>query len=655
MVAETMLSYAWIIPVLPLLAFAVIISLNRRAPGQGAYVAIAALAAGWLLAARILLLKIAGQADFSTTTTWVVLGSHKLHVGFAVDNLSAFMLFVVTSVALLVIIYSIGYMHGDKRYSRFFAYLSLFSAAMLSLCIANNWLLFYGSWELVGLCSYLLIGFWFEKPSAAKAAKKAFLVTRFGDAGMLIGLLMLFFKTGSFLFDTQFAEAHQLAANNPVFLYVACLFLFMGAVGKSAQFPLHVWLPDAMEGPTPVSALIHAATMVAAGVYLVARMYPLFEVSGALVAVMWIGTFTAFFAATIAIVLHDIKRVLAFSTISQLGYMMMGLGVGGFAAGMFHLGTHAFFKSLLFLGSGSVIHAMDTNDMRLMGGLGKKMPITAATFAAGALALAGFPLTAGFFSKDEILGSAYGTGHLLVFWLGAIAAFCTAFYMARLWLGVFTGTPRDEHRFEHAHESPKTMTVPLMILAFFALFAGWLGTPWLGGNLFEKFLSGGHHAEEAAIAATGSYVPMVISIILALSGLLVGALMYYEPWKCIEPARVKAALKPVYALLVNMWYFEAAYQLMVAGLVRLAIALWMFDKWIIDGLVNLVGWLTLLFTRVSAWFDKWIIDGLVNLVGLVTGWTGRQLRWVQNGQVQTYLLLVLVGVVALVVFSLANL
>ncbi len=616
--------------------------------------------------ASIALAKLSGAPDYSLVVPWVDLGNVSLDVGFAIDNLSVLMLFVVTSVSLLVAIYSIGYMHGDKRYPRFFAYISLFASAMLALCLANNWIIFYGSWELVGLCSYLLIGFYFETEAAAKACKKAFLVTRLGDAGMLVGILMLFFRTGTVLFPEQFAAGPAMAAQHPAFLIAACLFIFMGAVGKSAQFPLHMWLPDAMEGPTPVSALIHAATMVAAGVYLVARTYPLFEVSGALHVVAWIGTFTAFFAGTIAITQFDIKRVLAFSTISQLGYMMIGLGVGGFVAGMFHLFTHAFFKALLFLGSGSVIHSVHTNDMREMGGLGRKMPITAATFAIGSLALAGFPLTAGFFSKDEILLEAFGYNKV-IFWMAAASAFCTAFYMARLWLSVFTGKPRDEHKFEHAHESPRTITVPLMILAVFALFAGWLGTPWVAGNWMHGFLMGGHElalpgAEHAlapiAHGAEGeatSHLPMIISILLALSGLLLGALMYYAPWKRISPQAIKASLKPVYVLFDRQWFFDEMYNGLVWAFVRGCIWMWNFDKWIIDGIVNGVGYVTLAFVAAGNWFDKWIVDGLVNLSGMVTRWSGEQLRLAQNGQVQAYILFIILGASALIIISLAHL
>ncbi|HEY3298874.1 MAG TPA: NADH-quinone oxidoreductase subunit L, partial [Armatimonadota bacterium] len=424
---NTICKYTWLIPVLPLAAFVLILITGRKGWGQGAYIGIAGIVASFalsvLIATRTVLVAFNGH-EFEPvlgSTVWAIIGTKAIHMGFAVDQLTAMMLIVVTLVASLVQIYSTGYMHGDERYPRFFAYLSLFSAAMLALVIADNLLLFYISWELVGLSSYLLIGFWFQRPSAMRAAKKAFIVTRLGDVGFFLGLLLIFAQTGELNFTRIFAALPSLA--NATFwgvpvLPLAGLLLFMGAVGKSAQFPLHVWLPDAMEGPTPVSALIHAATMVAAGVYLVGRMYPVFayqDHSITLQVVAIIGAITAIFAATIALVQEDIKRVLAYSTISQLGYMMLGLGLGpaGYTAGLFHLMTHAFFKANMFLGSGSVIHGTGTQNMHEMGGLAKKMPRTYWTFMAGYLALAGFPLTAGFFSKDEILLEAFNTNMVL--------------------------------------------------------------------------------------------------------------------------------------------------------------------------------------------------------------------------------------------------
>src|SRR3989441_1274469 len=412
-----------LIPLLPFLAFWLIVFRGRRLPGEGAYVAVGALALSGLLS-LVILGQVMFGGRYQASMVWAALGDRTLTVGYAVDPLSAVMLFVVTVVGSLIFVYSIGYMRGDPRYPRFFAYLSLFAASMLLLVLANNFLVLYAAWELVGLCSYLLIGFWFERPTAARASMKAFVTTRVGDFFMFLGILLLFFTVGSLQFETVFAAVRAGSLAGPV-LTLAAVLVFGGAVGKSAQVPLHVWLPDAMEGPTPVSALIHAATMVAAGVYLVARTYPLFSGSPdhvALTVVAYIGGITALMAATIGIVQDDIKRVLAYSTISQLGYMMLGLGVLGYTAGVFHLMTHAFFKALLFLGAGSVIHAMNTNDIKQMGGLAKVMPATYVTMLVGGLALAGVPPFAGFWSKDEILLEAFHHDRTL-FYLGAAVVY----------------------------------------------------------------------------------------------------------------------------------------------------------------------------------------------------------------------------------------
>ncbi|TMI85360.1 MAG: NADH-quinone oxidoreductase subunit L, partial [Bacillati bacterium ANGP1] len=427
-----MTPYAWLIPLLPLLAFALVIWRGDRLPGRGAYISIAGIALAGLCGLALLAETAAGRrADL--TYQWVVLGGRPLTVGFVVDPLSAVMTAMVGVVASMITIYSVGYMEGDPRFSRFFAYLSLFQFSMLFLVLADNFLFIYAGWELVGLCSYLLIGFWFERPAAARAALKAFVTTRVGDFSMMIGILILFLHTGTLSFTGVF---HGIAAGRiggPL-LTLAAVLVFGGAVGKSAQIPLHVWLPDAMEGPTPVSALIHAATMVAAGVYLVARTYPLFLQSPgheALMVVAYVGGITAIVAATMGVVEDDIKRVLAYSTMSQLGYMLMGLGVLGYTAGMFHLITHAFFKALLFLGAGSVIHAVATNNMKEMGGLARAMPVTFWTFLVATLALTGIPPFSGFFSKDAILLAAYAQDRTL--WLlGTIGAFVTACYMGRL-------------------------------------------------------------------------------------------------------------------------------------------------------------------------------------------------------------------------------
>src|SRR5579864_4765409 len=473
----------WLIPLMPLLAFVLIIWRGDRLPGRGAFVSIAGIVLAGLGGLQ-LLGEVGMGARADLTYRWVTLGNHPLTVGFVVDPLSAVMAAMVGVVASLITIYSVGYMHGDPRFSRFFAYLSLFQFSMLFLVLADNFLFIYAGWELVGLCSYLLIGFWFERPSAARAALKAFITTRVGDFSMMIGILILFLHTHTLNFTEVFKGIEAGQIGGPL-LTAAAILVFGGAVGKSAQVPLHVWLPDAMEGPTPVSALIHAATMVAAGVYLVARTYPLFLASPdhtALTVVAYIGGITAVVAATMGVVEDDIKRVLAYSTISQLGYMMLGLGVLGYTAGMFHLITHAFFKALLFLGAGSVIHGVATNNIKQMGGLAQAMPWTAWTFIAATLALTGIPPFAGFFSKDQVLAAAFA--HDRVLWaLGAAGAFLTSLYMGRLIWYTFAGTYRggDPQAPAHGsaghggpHESPAVMVVPLVILAVFAVFLGWV-------------------------------------------------------------------------------------------------------------------------------------------------------------------------------------
>jgi len=544
-----------------------------------------------------------------------------IEVGTLLDPLSAVMLVVVSLVALLIQIFSIGYMHGDSGYGRYFAYMGLFSFSMLGLVASNNLLLTYIFWELVGICSYLLIGFWYRKPEAAQAAKKAFVVTRFGDVGFLLGVLALSKSAGTF----NFIELHTIIAQHAlipfffgqsVFVTVVALLIFSGAVGKSAQFPLHVWLPDAMEGPTPVSALIHAATMVAAGVYLVARTYFIFKAAPvALVTVACIGGFTAFMAATMATAQNDIKRVLAYSTISQLGYMMLGLGAGSALAGIFHLTTHAFFKALLFLCAGSVIHAVHSNDLYHMGGLGRAMKITAATTAVGGLALAGIWPFSGFFSKDAILASVMGSqslaagigepGRLALFGLALLTVLLTGYYTTRMWLLAFTGAPREnplcdlEHK---PHESPAVMTVPLIILAGFALCAGWFGGP------VRWFFGGGHGAESLLVTALATGC--------ALLGIIAG-------WVRFRPA-VAPRTAPAWAGLgrffADKWYIDAAYQ-------------W-FATHVILGA-------SLLF----AWVDRHVVNGFVDGVAWFTGRVGVAIRRTETGQLQFYALIIFAAAV----------
>ncbi len=660
-----MIEQAWLIPLLPVIAFALIVAFGRKLPGQGAYVAIAAmlgsLALSLILAAQWFLLG-SSQAHgglFSSSIPWMPASSLSIDTGFSVDSLTVVMLLVVTIVASMVQIYSVGYMHGDKRYPRYFAYLSLFSSAMLALVVANNLLLMFMSWEVVGLTSYLLIGFWFEKPSAMRAAKKAFLVTRVGDVGFLAGMILLYLTTRSLtLFGPTgiFANTDKLQALAHIGPWaiplagMAGLLLFCGAVGKSAQFPLHVWLPDAMEGPTPVSALIHAATMVAAGVYLVARMYPVYlsDHSGiALHTVAYIGAFTALFAASIGIAQNDIKRVLAYSTISQLGYMIMALGVFGYVAAIFHLMTHAFFKAQLFLGSGSVIHGSGTQDIREMGGLKRKMPTTYWTFLISTLALCGIPLTAGGFSKEEILTVALRTNKI-VFAAGVLGAFTTAFYMFRLVYKTFHGEPRRPE--VHAHESPRVMLVPLIILAALAVVSGYVGTPF--ANFFEHNIGPvlGHFEEMLPKSEGFSPVVFVLGTLAAVLGIGLATIIWYKPVLKIE--KLEPSLGWLAKLVENKYYIDEIYQATIVRAVMFAAAaMYWFDRWIIDYcIVNGVGYIAVLASKAWGWFDRNIVDGLVNLVGEGTKVTGRALRYLQTGMVEQHIFLL---VAALMIICIA--
>ena len=656
-----MIEFAWLIPILPVVAFGLITAFGRKLPGEGAYVAIGAMLASMVMslviAVRWFVLDGAHHYHnlYTVSVPWMPAGGVSLDMGFSVDSLSVVMLLVVTIVASMVQIYSVGYMHGDKRYPRYFAYHSLFGAAMLALVIANNLLLMFMSWELVGLTSYLLIGFWFEKPSAMRAAKKAFLVTRVGDVGFLAGLALLFIHTGSLnLFGEPgvFENLGRMQVIGPLGLSlaaVAALLLFCGAVGKSAQFPLHVWLPDAMEGPTPVSALIHAATMVAAGVYLVARMYPVYladESHIALTAVAYVGAFTALFAATIGIAQNDIKRVLAYSTISQLGYMIMALGVFGYVAGIFHLMTHAFFKAQLFLGSGSVIHGTGTQDIREMGGLKKKMPWTYWTFLISTLSLCGIPfVTAGGWSKEEILTVAFHTNRI-VFWAGAIGAFVTAFYMFRLVYKVFHGEPRRPDI--HAHESPKVMVAPLVVLAVLAVLAGYVGTPF--ANAFEHWLSPtlGHFEDAMPHLPHGFSVPVfLIGTLAALAGIALATAIW--KWGVVRLERLEPAFGWLARLVENKYYIDEVYQAtIIRVLMFTAAAMYWFDRWVIDYLiVNGVGYIGMLAAAAWGWFDRCVVDGIVNLVGETTKITGRALRHFQTGVTQHYIFLFVAAVIVI--------
>jgi NADH-quinone oxidoreductase subunit L len=607
--------------------------------------------------------------------------------GFLLDPLSSIWLLFVTGVGLLIHIYSTGYMAHEGGYYRFFGYLNLFMFSMLMLILGNNYALMFVGWEGVGLCSYLLIGFYFHRKSASTAANKAFIVNRIGDAGFLLGMFAIAWYFGSVRFTevTQLARSGHFAIGDPV-VTAATLLLFVGACGKSAQIPLYVWLPDAMEGPTPVSALIHAATMVTAGVYMVARSNALFVLAPAsMKTVAIVGALTAIFAASIGLVQNDIKRVLAYSTISQLGYMFLALGVGAFSAGVFHVFTHAFFKALLFLGSGSVIHAMSgEQDMRNMGDLHKRIPITYWTMFIATLAIAGIPPFAGFVSKDEILWQAWssaGGAYRLLWWVGYATALMTAFYMFRLMFLTFHGKPRMSHEVEHhIHESPKSMTAPLVILAVCAAGAGLLGWPHsLGGsNRFEKFLEPVFAREAIVFQAEGKaaqlaagkseeehtspveYFLMVLSIGAAVVGFGMAWKAYrYAGKGYAEPIAEKAP--PVYSVLLNKYYVDEGYDYVFTGrrkvgntrlgVMGLGDASSWFDSHVIDGAVNGAGWTTRLSGTISSWWDKWIIDGVfVNGPAILSRMISYPTRLLQWGLVQWYALVMVIGLVGFVFY-----
>jgi NADH-quinone oxidoreductase subunit L len=608
--------------------------------------------------------------------------------GFLLDPLSSIWLLFVTGVGMLIHIYSIGYMAHEGGYYRFFGYLNLFMFSMLTLVLANNYVLMFVGWEGVGLCSYLLIGFYFHRKSASDAANKAFIVNRVGDAGFLLGMFFIAWYFGSlrYIDVNHFAHSGRFAIGDPI-ITAATLLLFVGACGKSAQLPLYVWLPDAMEGPTPVSALIHAATMVTAGVYMVARSNALFVLAPtSMKTVAIIGALTAIFAASIGLVQNDIKRVLAYSTVSQLGYMFLALGVGAFAAGVFHVFTHAFFKALLFLGAGSVIHAMSgEQDMRHMGALRDRIPTTYWTMLIATFAISGIPPFAGFFSKDEILWQTWtseGGAYRILWGIGYITALMTAFYMFRLIYLTFYSKPRMSHEVEHhIHESPKTMTMPLVVLAICSIFAGFLGWPHsLGGSdRFAKFLDpvfarGESHVlveegkagqlaageKEEEHTSSVEYLLMFLSVAAAGVGWLMADRAYAHADKDYsEPIAVAAP--PVYDTLLRKYYVDEGYDYLFTGRKKLggvrlgAMGLgeassW-FDSNVVDGAVNAAGWITRLTARISSWWDKWIIDGIgVNgpaILARVLSYPMRMLEW---GLVQWYALVMTAGLLGFVFY-----
>ena len=590
-----MIGLVWLIPALPLAAFLVNGLFGRRWLGHlTGLIASAAVGVSALLAIGVFLEVLGGKTQTVVSLyRWIAVGDFSINVSALVDPLSSTMLLVVTVVSFLIFVYANGYMADDAGFYRFFTWLSLFVFAMLILVMADNYLLMFVGWEGVGLCSYLLIGFWFERPEPYYAAKKAFVMNRIGDWGYTIGIITIFLVFGSMNFLDVFTRlATSSMAQGP--LTLICLALFFGATGKSAQLPLYSWLPDAMEGPTPVSALIHAATMVTSGVYLVARSMPLFEAAGPSLQVVGIvGAITAVFAATIALVQFDIKRVMAYSTVSQLGYMFLALGVGAPAAAIFHLATHAFFKALLFLGSGSVIHGLGgEQDMRKMGGLRRKMPVTFWTMLIAGGALAALPPLAGFWSKDEILGAAFTNGQLVLYAIGIVTAILTAFYVTRaLWM-TFYGEPRDHHLYDHAHESPRVMTLPLMALAAGSAVLGIvIGFPPEGGFI-HRFLA--PVVEAAGVAERTPELATIVvlafvSMVAGLIGIAVGVSMYvrHRP----DPAALTRAAGPVYRVLVNKYYVDELYDHRFVEAARaFAGAAWAFDIHIIDGLANRLGW-----------------------------------------------------------------
>ena len=668
---EPLYDYAWLIPVFPLAGAMLVglglISLNKatnQLRDLNAVLIISLTGAAMVMSFALLVSQFQGHPVYTRSFEWAAAGNFHLNMGYTIDHLTSLMLVIVTTVAILVMIYTHGYMSHDSGYVRFYAYLSLFSSSMLGLVVSPNLVQVYIFWELVGMCSYLLIGFWYDRQAAADACQKAFVTNRVGDFGLLLGMLGLYWATGSFDFQIMGDRLQELVASGAISGGLAALFailVFMGPVAKSAQFPLHVWLPDAMEGPTPISALIHAATMVAAGVYLIARMYPVFEhIPTAMDTIAWTGAVTAFLGASIAITQNDIKKGLAYSTMSQLGYMVMALGVGAYSAGLFHLMTHAYFKAMMFLGSGSVIHGMEdvvghnpalAQDMRLMGGLRKHMPITAGTFFIGTLAISGIPPFAGFWSKDEILGATYAANPLL--WaVGFATAGVTAFYMFRMYFSTFEGSFRgndtqiqkqllaaarpsgadahdehhdDAHSHAHAskpHESPWSMTLPLVVLAVPSALIGLVGTPF--NNYFEAFIAApGHVVEHAHEFDLNEFLIMAGSSVgIGLIGITLASLMYLS--RKIDPSAIASKIPALYNLSLNKWYIDDIYNsVFVIGVRRVA--------------------------RQVMEVDYRVVDGAVNLTGLATLLGGEGLKYLETGRAQFYALIVFGAILGLVI------
>jgi NADH-quinone oxidoreductase subunit L len=637
---------AWLVPAIPAVCFFLILFFGKRSPGEGAGIGIVGVGASFGLSVLTAAKWISWGADrhpVERHVKWFDLGGIHINAGTHIDGLAVMMLIVVTTVSLMVHVYSVGYMHGDRRFTYFYAALSLFTASMLNLVVADNTLQLLIGWELVGVCSFMLIGHWWEEQVNSDAALKAMITTRVGDVGLMLGVITLFFAAGR---NFNIAHLNRLALTGGIshhLLLVGALLLFLGVIGKSAQFPLHVWLPDAMAGPTPVSALIHAATMVVAGVYLVARVYGVF-VSGLSIGphhnginvVAAIGGITVLIGAALAFVQDDVKRVLAYSTISQLGYMVMALGVGAWTAGVFHLFTHAFFKALLFLGAGSLIHAVHSNNMSDMGGLRKYMPTTFWTFIVGSLALAGiFPL-AGFWSKDEILLGASRGGYPLFLWVGLIGAFMTAAYMTRACYLVFWGEYRGEG---HPHESPGSMAWPLRILAVGSIGAGWLSA--FGIKAFPEWVSFDVEGVTREVVHEFAFsVPLAfLSIAFAVIGIGVAFGYYFRNLGPHGLTNRSAPARAGYRFLEEKYFLDRIY---IGGVIRsiqypISRGMYWFDQHIIDGFVNGVAWVS----RAVAGFvynviDQKIVDGVVNGAGFTAEESGGLLRYIQTGRVQQY-------------------
>ena len=612
-----------LIPFLPLFAFLIVGLGEQWIKDRAHLVAVPAMVGSFVLSLLALYDVATGHVVNVPLYTWLTSGNLDIHIGISIDRLTAVMLVLVTTVSTLVHIYTIGYMQGEPGYARFFAYIALFTFSMLMLVMADNLLQLFVFWEAVGLCSYLLIGHWYERPSACAAATKAFLVNRVGDFGFILGLFLVWYTFGSLDYTTVFAQAQAFASKTmnllgPVggtwdvsVMTVICLLLLTGAVGKSAQVPLHVWLPDAMEGPTPISALIHAATMVTAGVFMVARLSPLYNLSpAAMTVVALIGALTMMLGATIALTQTDIKRVVAYSTMSQLGYMVMACGLGAYGAGMYHLLTHGAFKALLFLGCGSVIIALHhEQDMRHMGGLKDTLPVTYWTFLVGSLALAGFPLTAGFFSKDDLLISSWSSGPLgqVLAVCGLVTAGLTAFYSFRLVFVTFWGPSHvDPHHAGHVHEPSTTMTAPLMVLAVLSIVAGYIGIPAFLEPVFHADGGAAHHEGPAAVAI------MAVATLMGLSG--IGAAYYLYVLNPGLPDRLAQQWRAAYELSLHKWYVDEAYdRAFVRPTISAANDLWKY-------------------------VDVSIIDGAVNGVARAIAWGGWFVRLTQSGQTQHYAL-----------------